>query len=205
MGIYDYHILPRCIDWLLSRRDCLELRERVTKGLSGRVLEIGFGSGLNLPYLPREVERLYAVDPAVVGRKLAAKRLAACPVPVDFVGLDGERLPLEASSVDAVLSTWTLCTIPDAANALGELRRVLKPSGRFHFLEHGLSPEADVAKWQRRLNPVEKVIAGGCQFVIEVETLIRDAGFDIRSLDTFYMKGPKFASYMYEGVAANPS
>ena len=141
MGLYGDHVLPRVIDLMLRRRDFEEVRERTAAGLSGEVLEVGFGSGLNLPHYPPEVTRILAVDPALVGRKLAAARLAACLVPVEFVGLDGETLPVDDASVDHVLCTWTLCSIPDAGRALGEIKRVLKPGGTFHFVEHGRSPD----------------------------------------------------------------
>ncbi|MFQ5988571.1 MAG: class I SAM-dependent methyltransferase [Candidatus Methylomirabilales bacterium] len=205
MGIYRDHILPRGINWVLSRPECLEVRRTVTPGLTGQVLEIGFGSGLNLPYYPPEVDRIYAVDPATLGRKLAAKRIAACPIPVEFIDVNGETLLLETDSMDAVLSTWTLCTIPEVTHALRELRRLLKPGGRLHFLEHGLSPDADVARWQRRLNPLQKRFAAGCQLDLKIDELIRTVGFEIEALENFYMKGLKFSSYMYKGIAVNPT
>ncbi|MFQ5801592.1 MAG: class I SAM-dependent methyltransferase [Candidatus Methylomirabilales bacterium] len=204
MGIYRDHILPRGINWVLARSECLERRRTVTPGLRGKVLEVGFGSGLNLPYYPPEVDRIYAVDPATLGRKLAARRIAACPIPVEFIDVDGDKLPLETDSMDAVLSTWTLCTIPEVTKALREVRRVLKPGGRLHFLEHGLSPNADVAKWQRRLNPLQRRFAGGCRLDIKIDELIRNIGFEIEGLENFYMKGLRFGSYMYKGLAVNP-
>lgn len=201
MGIYCDHILPRGVDWVMNTKETRRLRPRVTRDLSGQVLEIGFGSGLNLPHLPASVEKLYAIDPATVGRKLAARRLAECEVPVEFIGLDGEQIPLDDASVDNVFTTWTLCTIPDAARALREVRRVLKPGGRFHFLEHGLSADAGVARWQRRLNPVQKIIGGGCELVRPIDRLVREAGFRVERLENYYMKGPKVACYLYEGAA----
>lgn len=201
MGIYCDHILPRMVDWVMNTKETRRLRPRVTRKLSGHVLEIGFGSGLNLPHLPSSVQRLYAIDPATVGRKLAKRRLAECPVPVEFIGLDGELVPLEDASVDHAFTTWTLCTIPDARRALREVRRVLKPSGCFHFLEHGLSADVGVARWQRRLNPVQKVIGGGCELVRPIDRLVHEAGFQIERLENYYMKGPKVACYLYEGSA----
>jgi SAM-dependent methyltransferase len=201
MGIYRDYILPWTTDWTLNNPDCRKLRRRVTAGLQGTVLEIGFGSGLNLPHFSGDVHHLYAIDPAAYGRKLAARRIRACPVPVEFIGLDGQEIPLEAGSVDCVLTTWTLCSIADLPRALGEIRRVLKPGGGFHFLEHGLSPDARVARWQHRLNPIEKVIGGGCQLVLPVDELVRASGFALASLEKFYMRGPRIASYMYQGVA----
>src|SRR5688572_13507333 len=141
MGFYEEHILPRAVDVLLSGKEFAKLRARVAADLTGEVLEVGFGSGRNVPYYPQAVKRVRAVDPATVGRKLAAKRVAASRVPIEYVGLDGEDLPLEDASVDHVLTTWTLCTIPDVPRALAEIRRVLRPGGALHFLEHGLSPD----------------------------------------------------------------
>lgn len=205
MGFYRDEILPRAVNWVLGRAECLKLRRQITRGLSGQVLEVGFGSGLNLPYYPAEVLKIYAVDPSTVGRKLAAERLKACPILVEFSGLDGEDLALDSNSMDAVLSTWTLCTIPDGVRALKEMRRVLKPGGKLHFLEHGLSPETKVAKWQDRLNPVQKLVSGGCQLNLKIDDLLREAGFEIEAIDNFYMKGPKIGSYMYLGVGRSPA
>jgi ubiquinone/menaquinone biosynthesis C-methylase UbiE len=147
------------------------------------------------------VTRLCAVDPATFGRRLAARRIRACPVPVEFIGLDGAEIPLATGSVDVVLSTWTLCSVADLAGTLGEIRRVLKPGGKFHFLEHGLSPDAKVARWQHRLNPIEKVTGGGCQLILPIGGLVRASGFSMASLENFYVTGPRFLSYMYQGVA----
>ena len=160
MGIYQDRILPRLTDVAMSRREFTAIRARVSAGLQGEVLEIGFGSGLNVPYYPAAVTRVLAVDPATAGRKLAAARVAASPVPVEYTGLDGQALPLEAASVDHVLTTWTLCTIPDAAQALAEVCRVLRPGGSLHFVEHGRSPDARVAAWQDRLTPWQRRLAG---------------------------------------------
>lgn len=201
MGIYRDHILPRIVDRMMNTKETRRLRPRVMRELSGEVLEIGFGSGLNLPHLPASVQKLYAIDPATVGRKLAARRIAECDVPVTFIGLDGEEIPLEDDSVDNVFTTWTLCTIPDAPRALREVRRVLKPGGRFHFLEHGLSADPGVARWQRRLNPVQKAIGGGCELVRPIDRLVREAGFRVARLENYYMKGPRVACYLYEGAA----
>ncbi len=205
MGLYSKYILPRIVNWSLSSQDCLEQRQRVTQGLRGNVLEIGFGSGLNLPCYPDEVTKLYAVDPDLTGRKMAAARLAECPIPVEFTGLDGQELPLESDSMDAVLSTWTLCTIPDLPKALAEISRVLKPAGRLHFLEHGLSPDAKVARWQNRLNGLQQIIGGGCNLNRKIDDLLRDSGYEIVEAENFYMKGPRFAAYMYKGVAVSPA
>jgi ubiquinone/menaquinone biosynthesis C-methylase UbiE len=145
MGFYGNRVVPRFTDLIMSRGELTPIRARVTASLEGVVLEVGFGSGLNVPHYPPGVTRVRAVDPATVGRKLAAKRVASSSVPVDYVGLDGQDLPVESASVDHVLTTWTLCSIPDVDRALGEIRRVLRPGGAFHFVEHGRSPDRKVA------------------------------------------------------------
>jgi ubiquinone/menaquinone biosynthesis C-methylase UbiE len=144
---------------------------------------------------------VYVVDPAVVGRRLARKRLDSSPVPVEFVGLDGESIPLAEQSVDAVLSTWTLCSIPGISEALSELRRVLRPGGTLHFLEHGRHDDEAVVRWQDRLNPVHRFVAGGCHLNRKMDELIESSGFEMVSLETYQMAGPSTMSFMYEGVA----
>ena len=202
MGFYEDQVLPRAINVMLGNRECEKLRTRAVAGLEGEVLEIGFGSGLNVPLFPESVTRVLAVDPATVGRKLAADRVAASPIPVEYVGLDGQSLPLPDESVDHVLSTWTLCTIPDVERALAEVRRVLRPDGTLHFLEHGLSTDPQVAKWQHRLTPLQRRIAGGCHFDRNIDALLADADFTVTREDHFCMRGPKTMGTMYEGVAA---
>jgi SAM-dependent methyltransferase len=205
MGFYRDCILPRAINLVLARPRYEVLRRAVTPGLRGTVLEIGFGSGLNLPHYPPGVDRVIAVDPARLGRKLARGRIRGCHAPVEFRDLDGETYPLASASIDSALSTWTLCTIPGVASALSEIRRVLKPGGRFHFLEHGISPDRGVASWQRRLNPLQILLAGGCRLDRPVDRIIRGSGLEIQTIDTFYKTGPKFISYMYRGTAVNPA
>jgi len=138
------------------------IRARVAAGLDGEVVEVGFGSGLNIAYYPPAVHRVRAVDPATLGRKLAAKRVATSQVPAEVAGLDGQHLPVDSGSVDHVLATWTLCSIPQPERALAEIYRVLRPGGRFHFAEHGRSPDPKVARWQDRLTPIQRRLAGGC-------------------------------------------
>ena len=204
MGLYVDRILPRCTNLLLSGTEFTKIRSRVASGLTGDVLEVGFGSGLNVPYYPSEVDRVLAVDPAVVGRKLAAGRVSASPVPVEYVGLDGASLPLESATIDHVLVTWTLCTIPEVDDALDEVHRVLRPGGQLHFVEHGLSPDLGVAKWQHRLTPLQRRVAGGCHLNRPIDRLIEGAGFAVTQLDTYQLGGPRPMSYMYEGVATKP-
>lgn len=178
------------------------IRSRVCEPLAGAVLEIGFGSGLNLPYLPPSVTRLHAVDPMRRGRDLAEERLAETNVAVDFVGLDGQSLELEDDSVDAALSTWTLCSIPEASTAVREVGRVLRPGGTFHFAEHGRAPDAKVRKWQDRLNGVQRTVACGCNLNRDIPAIIAEGGMTVTSLDTFYAPGDlKILGWTYQGTA----
>ncbi|HEY4929917.1 MAG TPA: class I SAM-dependent methyltransferase [Acidimicrobiales bacterium] len=204
MSFYVDRILPRCTNLLLSGSEFTKIRSRVASGLTGDVMEVGFGSGLNVPHYPSDVDRVLAVDPAVLGRKLAAGRVSACPVPVEYVGLDGASLPLGSATIDHVLVTWTLCTIPEVNDALGEVHRVLRSGGKLHFVEHGLSPDLGVAKWQHRLTPLQRRVAGGCHLNRPIDRLIEGAGFAVTQLDTYQLGGPKPWSYMYEGVATKP-
>ena len=205
MGLYQEQVLPRLVDLLLGGRELARLRARVAAGLSGEVVEIGFGSGRNVPHYPPGVTRVQAVDPATVGRKLAAKRVAAGRVPVEYVGLDGQDLPMDDASVDHVLTTWTLCTIPDVDRALAEVHRVLRPGGALHFLEHGRSPDPVVARWQDRLTPLQRRVAGGCHLNRPIERLVTDAGLVVTSIDRYYVSGPKPLTYTFEGVATSPA
>ena len=177
MGWYRDQVLPRCNNILLGGRDLTPARARVAADLAGKVLEIGFGSGLNVPHYPAAVTLVQAVDPATVGRKLAARRLAASQVPVEFIGLDGQALPLESASVDHVLITWTMCTIPDVDSALREMHRVLRPGGQVHFVEHGRSPDPGVARWQDRLTPLQRRLFGGCHLNRPIDRLLSRAGY----------------------------
>jgi SAM-dependent methyltransferase len=200
MGIYVDRVLPRLTDVMLGA-GFDPIRARVCAGLEGEVLEVGFGSGRNVPHYPPSVTRVRAVDPSTVGRRLAAGRLAASSVPVEFVGLDGERLPVDDESVDHVLTTWTLCTIPDVERALAEVRRVLRPGGTLRFVEHGLAPQPRVARWQDRLTPIQRRVAGGCHLNRPIDALVEGAGLRMAQLDTYFVGGPKPYTYMFEGVA----
>jgi SAM-dependent methyltransferase len=155
-------------------------------------------------YYPSGLKRVQAVDPAIVGRQLAAKRAAACAVPIDYIGADAQALPTGDASVDSVLSTWTLCTIPDASRALAEIRRVLRPGGALHFVEHGLAPDPKVARLQRRLTPLQRRAFGGCHLNRRIDQLVTAAGLELTRMDAFYMKGPRALGYTFEGVAVRP-
>jgi ubiquinone/menaquinone biosynthesis C-methylase UbiE len=201
MAVWRDHVLPRVVDKACARRDFAEPRRRTLAGLSGDVVEIGFGSGHSLVHYPPEVDRILAVEPSAVARRLAERRIAANGITVEYVGLDGEHLSLPDDCVDAAVTTFTLCTIPDVHAALRELVRVLRPDGRLHFLEHGLSPDPKVAAWQHRLTPIQRRVCGGCRFDRPVAQLITNAGFSIMTLENFYLPGPKTPSYLYQGVA----
>lgn len=202
MGVYAEQVLPRLIDLALRGGEISRIRRRAASGLSGEVLEVGFGSGLNVPFYPDTVTRVRAVDPARVAKGLSAKRVDASPIPVEFVGLDGQHLPLGDNSVDHVLVTWTLCTIPDVEAALSEIRRVLRPGGRLHFAEHGRSPDAATARWQDRLTPLQMRLFGGCHLNRQVDELIESAGFAILEIDKHYLSGPKPLTFTFEGLAS---
>ena len=190
MGWWTDHVVPRMADRTLTGPDVDALRVRACVGLSGLVLEVGFGSGRNVAHYPAGVSEVRAVEPSDVGWRLAQPRIAAGRVPVVRAGLDGRRLEEETDGVDAVLSTFTMCTIPDLPVALAELRRVLRPGGVLHFAEHGRAPDARVARWQDRLQPVYGRLAGGCHLTRRVADEIRAAGFDVQTLESRYLPGP---------------
>ena len=204
MGFYSTHIVPRFIDKALGTPAMQEGRNAVAAGLSGTVLEIGFGSGLNVASYPPEIELVYAVEPALTARKIAVPRIAASPIPIQYAGLHGETVALDDNSCDGALCTFTLCTIPGVEQALAELRRVLKPGGRFHFLEHGLAPDAKTQTWQRRLDPLEKRLADGCHLTRDPVELVRAAGFELEFVHSEYTKGPKPWVFMTFCQAINP-
>jgi ubiquinone/menaquinone biosynthesis C-methylase UbiE len=204
MGFYGEQVVPRIINKACGAKTAEPLRLRVCAGLAGDVVELGFGSGHNVPFYPAVVTRVTAVEPSDVGWRLAAERVKAAAVPVQRSGLDGQSLPFPDDSFDAALSTWTLCTIPDAGAALLEVRRVLKPGGALHFLEHGLAPDEPVRRWQRRLEPVQYRLAGGCRFTRPIVDLLTTAGFTIGEVDVFYEQGaPKFAAADSLGIAVS--
>ena len=203
MPFYEDKVLPRLVDVALGR-PFEQTRARVAAGLSGQVLEVGLGSGRNVPHYPSCVDRVLAVDPATTGRTIAANRLASTAVPVEFIGLDGQNLPLSDHSIDHVLITWTLCTIPDVERALREVNRVLRPGGALHFVEHGRAANPRTARWQDRLNPVQRKVFGGCNLNRPIDRLVEGAGLELTSLKNFYASGPKPFGYMFQGTATKP-
>ena len=202
MGFYSRVIFPRLVDFVMRGPHLTELRKALLAGASGEILEIGFGSGLNLPHYPPAVRKLTAIDANPGMSALAQKRIAVSSIKVDQRVLDAERLPFAQRSFDTVVSTWTLCSIADIDQALREIHRVLKPEGRFLFIEHGLSAEPAIQKWQHRLTPLQKKMADGCHLDRDIAAIIARNGFKIAHLDRFYMKGaPRIAGFTYQGAA----
>ncbi|MBF6360773.1 class I SAM-dependent methyltransferase [Nocardia farcinica] len=206
MGFYTDQIVPRIFHAVCGSKDHDPLRQRTCAGLHGRVLEVGFGSGLNIPFYPDDVERVAGIEPAAVAWRLARKQLARSRIPVEQAGLDGRSLPFDDGTFDCALSTFTLCSIPEVETALAEIRRVLVPGGAFHFVEHGKAPDPRVHRWQRRLDPFQRRAFAGCHLARDIPRLIRAAGFTIREMDTFYQPGgPKYLAALSLGVAVSPT
>ena len=190
MGAWDKHVVPRLVDATLRGPVIEELRERVCAGLAGRVLELGFGSGLNTRFYPAAVVSVDAVEPSDLGWDMSERRRESSSTPVHRVGLDGQALDADDAAYDVVLCTFTLCTIPDAELALREVRRVLRPGGTFHFLEHGSGPTERVRTWQRRMEPIQKRVAGGCHLTRDVPALVEAAGMEVTDLEQRFLPGP---------------
>lgn len=200
MGCYEQHVLPWLIHFAMGSRELSAYRARIVSGATGNVLEIGIGSGRNLPFYDGRVERVVGLDPSPRLLSIARKAAGHARVPVDLIRGSAEAIPLPDRSVDTVVMTWTLCSIPDACQALSEMRRVLRPDGRLLFVEHGLAPDERVRQWQHRLDPLWTRIS--CHLDRPMDRLIRDAGFDIERLDEGYLRrGPKPITFMYEGTA----
>ncbi len=202
MGIYAKYVLPRLIDVAMRNEETTRLRAAWIPHARGEVLEVGIGSGLNLPFYSREVQRVYGLDPSVELVRIACKRAAAGSMKVEFLSQSAEEpLPLAKAGMDTAVVTWTLCSIPNAASALQEMKRVLKPSGRLIFLEHGRAPDPGVVVWQDGLTPFWKRFTGGCHLNRKIDELITEAGFQIADLRTFYLPGPRPMSFTYQGFA----
>lgn len=201
MPFYREQVVPRLVALTCGASGLAGLRAETTAGLSGRVVEIGFGSGFNVPHYPAAVERVLAVEPSATAFRMAGKRIDASPVPIEQVGLDGQSLPLDDASCDAALCTFTLCTVADPVAVLAEVRRVLKPGGRFHFLEHGLAPDPKVVAFQHRVEPIQRRLADGCHLTRDPIALVRSAGFDVECMDQSYGRGPKAWSYLTRAAA----
>jgi SAM-dependent methyltransferase len=204
MGIYSERVLPRLINVACGAKSARPNRARVCAELAGEVIEIGFGSGHNVPFYPAAVTRVAAVEPADLAWKLASERVAQSGVPVERSGLDGQALPYADDTFDSALSTWSMCTIPDLEGALLELRRVLRPGGKLHFLEHGYAPDESVVRWQQRLEPMNKRMIGGCHLTRKIGDAVTAAGFEIVELDQFYEEGaPKPMAALSLGIATS--
>ena len=203
MGLYDRYILPLLLGTVMDAKPITYQRKKVVPRAEGRVLEIGFGAGHNLPfYDPSRVTHLWALEPSRELRARAARRVADNTIPIEFLDLPGEEIPLEDSSVDNVLITYTMCTIPDVTRALSQMRRVLKPGGRMIFCEHGKAPDAEVEKWQHRIEPTWKKISGGCHLARPIPSLITDSGFRMEDMETMYLPGtPRWSGFNYWGSA----
>jgi len=203
MSFYEEHILPHVIELACGASSIRRQREKVVPAAEGQVLEIGMGAGPNLAfYDPAKVSHVFGLEPSIGMRRKAAKALAASPVEVELIDLPGEEIPLDDDSVDTVVLTYTLCTIPGAVEALKGMRRVLKPGGKLLFCEHGKAPDESVLKWQRRIEPFWKPIGGGCHLMRDIPDLIRQGGFNIEEMETGYLPGsPKWADFNYWGSA----
>ena len=202
MGFYENRVLPHIVNVAMNTKAMKDERRRCLEHVKGTVLEVGFGTGLNLPHYPRTVTKVIGVDPSETSARLARKRIEASPFPVEVVGLSAEKIPVADASVESIVSTFTLCTIPDVASALLEMRRALRPGGRFYFVEHGRAKDPRVERWQQRLNPLQQVVFGGCHLNRPILALIEQAGFEMEWLENGYLKGaPKFGGFLYRGVA----
>lgn len=201
MGLYSKYVLPHVITLAMNNRELQPYRERLLSRAGGRVLEVGIGSGVNLPLYGGQVSEVVGLEPSPQLRAVAERAAGEATVPVTVVAGCAEQLPVDSQSVDTVVTSWTLCSIADAVGALREMHRVLKPDGQLLFVEHGRAPEESVRRWQDRLTPLWKRIGGGCHLNRPIRSLIESAGFAIPQIDTGYMKGPRPMTFMYEGRA----
>ena len=201
MGLYSNLIFPYCIDFTMSGSDLSEYRQQLLADVSGDILEIGFGTGLNLPYYPDKVNKITTIDPNPGMRKKARSRIEASGITVDYKVLNGESIPMADASFDSVVCTWTLCSIREVDKAIAEVYRLLKPNGKFFFIEHGLSRDDNIRVWQNRLTPIQKIIADGCHLNREINAIVKRQFVNV-TVEQFYApKLPKIMGYMYKGVA----
>jgi ubiquinone/menaquinone biosynthesis C-methylase UbiE len=201
MGFYSDIVLPRLCDLAMRNKQLLPFRERVIGAAEGRVLEIGVGSGMNLPFYRPPVREVLALEPAPRLVTMARRASRATSMPISFIEASAEVIPLDQHSVDTIVTTWTLCSIPQAATALADMRRVLRPGGKLLFVEHGLAPDEAVRRWQDRLTPIWRRFSGGCHLNRPIRSMIEGAGFRIDRIETGYIPGPKPMTFMYEGDA----
>jgi ubiquinone/menaquinone biosynthesis C-methylase UbiE len=202
LGLYHHCVFPYLLDLAMGSRVLARPRQRTLARATGRILEIGFGTGRNLPHYPPDVRRIEAIDPDTDLDRFSQPRIAAAGIEVDFHHLNAEHLPFEPDRFDTVVCTLTLCSIPDVVHALGEVRRVLKPGGRFLFLEHGLSPDSGVERWQRRLEPIQRRLGGGCHLTRDTVALVTQSGLQLLDAQHYYLRGvPRFGGYLTEGSA----
>ena len=201
MGFYRERILPRLVHRFLNNRHVNAERDQCIAQARGLVLEIGFGSGLNLPFYRPGVKRLFAVDPSLLALQIAQKTFPHPAFPLQYMPFPAEVLPFEDSMIDTVVVTFSLCTVVDPVIVLQEARRVLKPGGKFLFLEHGASQDPFILRWQNRLTPIHSCLSGGCQLNRKIDELVTQNGFQIQEIEKQYLKGPRVATYIYRGVA----
>jgi SAM-dependent methyltransferase len=205
MGLYEKYLLPRLIEAACSQPPMTKLRERYVSRARGDVLEIGIGTGLNLPHYGEDVESVTGLDPAADLTDRARKRAAEAGADVDVLQISGEEIPADDNRYDNIVCTWTLCSIPNVYQAVREMYRVVKPGGSLIFIEHGLAPDEHVQGWQRRIEPLWKIVGGGCHLTRKADDLIQDAGFLLPEKEAGYQEGPKWAAFMTHGVAVKPT
>jgi ubiquinone/menaquinone biosynthesis C-methylase UbiE len=201
MSFYEDHILPRILNFVMGFKVIGVERQKCLTEVSGDILEVGFGSGHNMPYYTNQVKKVTAIDPSIVSAKLAQTRIQRAGFPVEYLTMKGEEIPTDSGRFDSVVSTFTLCTIPDVDAALRQIRRVLKPNGRFFFLEHGRSDDPRIQRRQDRWNATQMFLCGGCHLNRNIEGIIRKAGFEMQSLEKYYGKGPRISACLYRGIA----
>lgn len=201
MGFYSNLVIPYCIDFSMSGSNLRQYRQELLKDVSGEILEIGFGTGLNLPHYPEQVTKITTVEPNPGMQKLARSRIEQSQITVDYKILNGESLPMSNAIFDSVVCTWTLCSIPFVEQAIAEVYRVLKPGGKFLFIEHGLSQDPSIQVWQNRLTPIQKVIADGCHLNRKINELVQQQFSNVAIKQFYASKLPRIIGYMYQGVA----